>query len=306
MKKFFIKNSLNSDLALLIKTKLEFGIPRNDVLEDAIRFIETDKNIDSVGYGGFPNILGEMELDAAFMDGDNRTVGAVAGVKNFLPVRIARKLMEENLHTMLAGEGAEIFAHECGFEGEKTLSPAQRKKWKTEIKPLLSDNSTSLMQKVRQVAKPKIDYDTVVILASDGNGISAATSTSGWPYKYPSRIGDTPIAGAGFYVDSRYGGCLCNYTGEMSIRTGIARLVVAQMEMGKSVNKAVDEAIRNLSQLKTGLLRGLGIYAVDKNGKERSVAINIDIPEVKYWFWCKDMSAPEQRIAEKIEIPSWR
>jgi len=302
MKKFFIKNSLDSGVAAQIKSELTRGTTRNDILEKTIRIIETDESIDSVGYGGFPNILGGMELDAAFMDGDTRAVGAIAGVKNFLPIRIARKLMEENLHTMLAGEGAEIFAGECGFGQEKTLSPAQYKKWEMEIKPLLADSTTTLMQKVRQVAIPKKEYDTIVMMVSDGKGISSATSTSGWPYKYPSRIGDAPIAGAGFYVDSKYGGCVCNYTGEMSMRTGVARSVIAYMEIGKNVREAVILAAQDIGRMRTGLLRGLGIYAVDTNGNEYSVAINVDIHELKYWFWREDMTEPECRVAEKIII----
>jgi isoaspartyl peptidase/L-asparaginase-like protein (Ntn-hydrolase superfamily) len=83
---------------------------RHDVLEEVLRELEQNEKIDSVGYGGIPNILGQMELDAAFMNGDNRMVGAVGAVSNFLPVRIARRLMERGLHTMLVGDGAERFA----------------------------------------------------------------------------------------------------------------------------------------------------------------------------------------------------
>ena len=94
---------------------------RHDVLEDVFRGLEENEKIESVGYGGFPNISGEMELDAAYMNGNNRAVGAVGAVKNFLPVRIARRLMEKGLH-ITVGPGAERFARDCGLSSELTLN----------------------------------------------------------------------------------------------------------------------------------------------------------------------------------------
>src|SRR6266403_2681408 len=98
---------------------------RHDVLENCLRQLEEDESIDGVGYGGTPNILGEMELDASFMDGNSR---AVAAVQKFLPIKIARRLMEARLHTLLVGPGAERFASDCGLKSEPTLAPAQYKK----------------------------------------------------------------------------------------------------------------------------------------------------------------------------------
>src|SRR6478609_4165600 len=117
---------------------------RHDVLENCLRELEENENIDAVGYGGAPNILGEMELDASFMDGDNRAVGAVAAVQKFLPVKIARRLMDAGLHTLLIGAGAERFAFDCGLESEPTLAPAQSKKWERDVKPLLGSDGSRL------------------------------------------------------------------------------------------------------------------------------------------------------------------
>src|SRR4029077_10318931 len=118
---------------------------RHDVLENCLRELEEDESIDAVGYGGAPNILGVMELDASFMDGNNRSVGAVAAVQKFLPIKIARRLMDTRLHTLMVGPGAERFASDCGLKSEPTLAPAQYKKWEQAVKPLLDCRDSRLV-----------------------------------------------------------------------------------------------------------------------------------------------------------------
>jgi isoaspartyl peptidase/L-asparaginase-like protein (Ntn-hydrolase superfamily) len=133
------------------------GRDRHDVLEGCLRELEEDETLDSVGYGGIPNILGEMELDASFMNGDNRAVGGVAAVTNLLPVRIARRLMEKGPHPLLVGAGAERFAHDCGFCPEPTLSSTQYEKWRQHIKPKLENRGfTSLMDLVAQLEQRRL------------------------------------------------------------------------------------------------------------------------------------------------------
>jgi isoaspartyl peptidase/L-asparaginase-like protein (Ntn-hydrolase superfamily) len=126
MRKFFLRVSNKEQGLEKAARELCAGRGRDDVLEEAVRILEEDAADDSLGFGGFPNLLGVMELDGAFMDGDSRNVGAVAGVTNFLPVGVARRLMKHGLHTFLLGSGAEIFARESGLESEPTLSKAQR------------------------------------------------------------------------------------------------------------------------------------------------------------------------------------
>jgi isoaspartyl peptidase/L-asparaginase-like protein (Ntn-hydrolase superfamily) len=155
---------------------------------------------------------------------------------------------------------------------------------------------------VAQLAKPRNGvFDTIVMVASDGHGLSCASSTSGWPWKHPGRVGDTPVPSAGFYVDSRFGWCGCTHTGEMSMRAGAARYVVTQLEFGITVHEAVQNAIRDLTALTDGLLRGLTIHAIDRDGNARVVAVNIDEP-VYYWYWCETMLRAECRRAEQIRI----
>jgi N4-(beta-N-acetylglucosaminyl)-L-asparaginase len=273
---------------------------RHDVLESCLRELEEDESIDAVGYGGAPNILGEMELDASFMDGNNRSVGAVAAVQKFLPIRIARRLMDARFHTLLVGPGAERFASDSGLKPERTLDPAQYEKWKEAVKPLLEGRDSRLVDLVAQLTTPpKKAFDTVIMVASDGQGLSSASSTSGWPWKHPGRLGDAPVPGAGFYVDSRFGWCGCTHTGEMAMRAGIARYVVTQLELGKGVHEAVENAVEDLAALDEGLIGGVTIHAVDRNGNARVVAVNVP-DDLHYWYWSETMVRPECRSAERI------
>src|SRR4029077_5269847 len=133
-------------------------------------------------------------------------------------------------------------------------------------------------------------FDTIIMVASDGQGLSSASSTSGWPWKHPGRLGDAPIPGAGFYVDSRFGWCGCTHTGEMVMRAGIARYVVTQLafgkgvyeavgnasvELGKGVYEAVGNAVKDLAALTGGLIGGVTIHAADRDGNVRVVAVNV-------------------------------
>jgi L-asparaginase / beta-aspartyl-peptidase len=303
MRKFFLRVSDKEQGLGKAAHDLCAGCGRDDVLEEAVRILEKDAADDSLGFGGFPNLLGVMELDGAFMDGDSRNVGAVAGLTNFLPVRVARRLMHQGLHTFLLGAGAEIFARESGLEAEPTLSEAQREKWEREVKPLVDKRGQKpLLDIVRQMTFPEErNLDTTVMIASDGKGLSAAASTSGWPYKHPGRAGDTPIIGAGLYVDSRYGGSCCTHTGEMATRTSAARFVVAQMEIGKSSREAVHAAIENLSHLSGGLMRVLVIHAIDCNGNPHVAALNAKRP-IFYQYWEEGLPKAERREAEGVSL----
>jgi isoaspartyl peptidase/L-asparaginase-like protein (Ntn-hydrolase superfamily) len=303
MRKFFLRAFEKGQGPEKAAHDLRIGRNRDDVLEEAVRSLEQDPAEDTVGYGGYPNVLGIMELDAAFMDGNSRNCGAVAGVTNYLPVRIARQLMQRQLHTFLLGEGAEVFALECGLKPEPTLSNPQRELWERTIKPLLdARGERSLMDIVMMVPSPKKrNLDTTVMIASDGKGLSGAASTSGWPYKHPGRVGDAPIIGAGLYVDSRYGGACCTFTGEMSTRTGAARFVISQMEAGKPPQAAVQAALDDLSHLRGGRLRDLVIHAVDREGSAYVAAINT-ADSISYQYWNEDLQQPERRVADSISL----
>ena len=284
--------------------ELTKGKHRHDVLETAIRVIENDPTIDSVGWGGFPNLNGQMQLDGAFMDGNTRELGAVAALSNFTnPVSIARKLMEKGLHTMIAGADAEAFAREQGFSpSPDLLTQAQKETWEKNVRPLFENpQRPEMIELVRSLSAPK-EKDTVVMIAGDHQGLSCATSTSGWPYKLPGRVGDAPICGGGFYVDSRRGGCVCTFTGEMAMRAGTARYVVAQLERGASPEEAVYAGFKDVHALRDGLIDALAIYAVSAEGNAFAAVTGMKEP-VSYWYWKEGMTVPEKRIAQSLDAP---
>jgi L-asparaginase / beta-aspartyl-peptidase len=254
-----------------------------DVVEKAIRIVELDPLVRTVGYGGAPNIMGEMEFDASILDGDTLQTGAVGALKGTPnAISVARKILERLPHVMLVGEGASRFAAECGLNNGQVLSGQTKEEYKLWVEKNLPPNFTSerdhltLGDLVWKTTKYK-PHGTVVYLVEDSKGrIAGGASTSGWSYKYPGRLGDSPIIGAGLYVDSRYGAAACTHTGEMSIRAGTARAVVLYMKKGASVEEACEEAFEDLAALKGGVLGKLAIYALKADGSYYSAITEHD------------------------------
>lgn len=145
-------------------------------------------------------------------------------------------------------------------------------------------------------------FDTIVYLSLDHEQrISSVASTSGWGWKYPGRLGDSPIIGAGSYADSRYGACACTHTGEMTIRAGTARSVVLYLKIGLSVKDAVYEAARDLASLETDYLTEVTIHAIDKAGNYKVVGLNSS-EEIKYVIWHPEPQQPEIKVAEILRL----
>jgi N4-(beta-N-acetylglucosaminyl)-L-asparaginase len=267
--------------------------------------VEADARVRSVGYGGWPNILGEMELDAAVMDGNTREVGSVGAVHDTIHVAaLAHEVMRRLPHVMLTGAGARRFADEAGMQRENVLLEDSKRVWRERLeKELPADElkkfpDMPLSPLSRAFTDPESVRDTTVFLSADAaRGIHAATSTSGWAWKYPGRLGDSPIAGAGFYADSRYGAAACTHTGEMTIRCATARTVVLAMKLGRSLGDAVKLAVEELAELKEGFLAGVVIHAVDARGNYEVVNFRVG-GEVRYWLWEEGMSGPELRTAK--------
>lgn len=206
---------------------LSDGAKALDALEAGIHLVESDPNVDTVGRGGFLNAKGELELDAAIMDGDTLRMGCVAGVRGFEhPVSVARKVMEETVHSILVGEGAEEFARKMGIPevgNAYMVTESARKAWEE---------------------KRQEGHDTIGAVALDTCGsMGVAMSTSGANMKVPGRVGDTPIIGSGFYVDSEVGGAAATGLGEDIMRTCLAFRAVELMRSGKSPKKAAEEVI---------------------------------------------------------------
>lgn len=226
----------------------------------AVRLVEDNLEDFGVGAGGIPNVLGQVELDATIMDGTTLACGAVGAVKGYPhPIDIARKVMELTPHVMLVGEGAELFAQMHGFETSELLTPEAREVWRARVigdvetsSNAYEDQYSTYMTVVRNWKDLLHDriFGTTNVIARDLQGnIACAVSTSGWGFKWPGRLGDSPVIGAGNYADTRYGAAACTGRGEMAIRAASAHSVVTYMRFGMSLEDALSEAMADLRRL---------------------------------------------------------
>ena len=278
-----------------------------DAMISGINMVEEEPKVRSVGYGGWPNLLGTMEFDGGVMDGSTREVGAVGALKyTYHAAEVARAVMQKLNHVMVTGDGADRLAAEIGLPKKETLHENSAEVWKAKLKEVLSPEQFEQFPEIplaplnSVITDPEKVRDTTVFLCKDSNaGIHAATSTSGWGWKYPGRLGDSPIAGAGFYADSRYGAAACTHTGEMSIRAGTARTIVLAMKLGHSLEDAVKLAVEEVAELKEGFIAGIVIHAIDNAGNHKVVSHKLD-EGAKYWFWKPSMDEPELRESEKV------
>jgi L-asparaginase len=281
---------------------LERGGTAIDAVEAGIRLVEADSAIRSVGKGGYPNLLGEVECDAAIMDGKTLQTGAVGALKGYLhAISVARQVMERLPHVVLAGEGAARFAEEIHAEEDDLLNDKAESSYRSWIQRRISLRDQQYWPAVALAGyawpednslEPK---DTIVFATIDGEGnIAAGGSTSGWAFKYPGRLSDSGIVGAGLYADNRYGACVCTHTGEMVIRASTARSVILYMKKGASVQDACDEAVEDLKALQSGFLGPVVIHALTRGGESRVVAIGDFRKASDYYLWSGDMKAPKK------------
>lgn len=279
-----------------------------DAMVSGIAKVEREAKVRSVGYGGWPNMLGEMEFDAGVMDGTTRDIGAVGAVPATLPVSaLAHEVMKHLPHVMLTGAGARRFATERGFTVDEVLHPDSKRVWWERLQQEMSQQQLAAFPDIalaplsNTITDPERVRDTTVFLGRDaGNGIGVVTSTSGWAWKYPGRLGDSPIPGAGFYADSRYGAAACTHTGEMTMRCGTSRSIVLAMRLGYSLEDAIKLAVQELSELTTGFLAGVVIHAIDAQGNHQVVNYRCD-EEIRYWYWDERMAVPELRVAADVK-----
>jgi len=207
-----------------------------DAVEQGARIPEANPNDTSVGFGGLPDREGRVTLDACIMD-EKSNCGAVAFVQGFKhPVSIARMVMEKTPHVMLVGKGAEQFALSQGFKKENLLTKESERAWREWLK----ESAYTPYHNPGQ-------HDTIGILALDGNGnLSGACTTSGMAFKMHGRVGDSPIIGAGLYVDGEIGAATATGVGEEMIRIAGSHTIVELMRNGRSPQQACEEAIKRL------------------------------------------------------------
>jgi L-asparaginase len=216
--------------------------------------------------------------------------------------------MDRLPHELLVDAGAARFAREVGAKEVENLIPDSERAWRALLNREAGPGAAERLEGlplagiVGAAMDPERVRDTTVYLGRDRTGATAtATSTSGWAWKYPGRLGDSPIIGAGSYADDAHGAAACTHTGEMTIRAGTARAVVLYLKMGLSLDRAVDEAAGDLGRLKGGQLGGVVIHAMDREGAHRVVAVNCP-DEIAYWIWSDGMKEPELRPAERRNV----
>ena len=282
--------------------------PAMDAIEAGIRRIEQDPEIHCVGRGSWPNLLGQLELDASIMDGRTLQAGAVGALQGFLhPISVARKIMEESPHVLLVGQGAARFADEWKMQRAENVTPEAHQAWQRWLHDHASPEllarwpDVPLSELTRLTADPLKAQGTTVFLAQDTRGdIACGVSTSGWAWKHPGRLGDSPIIGAGNYADNRYGAAGCIGHGELTIRAGTARTVVLYMKMGLGVREAVCEAAQDLRALHKDFSGSVTLYALDRQGKHFVLALG-PRSEEHYWLWRDGLPSPERQQPEHGE-----
>ncbi|KMO65358.1 N(4)-(beta-N-acetylglucosaminyl)-L-asparaginase, partial [Lacticaseibacillus rhamnosus] len=240
-----------------------------DAVEALIKTVEAYPYYKSVGYGGLPNENGEVEMDAAFMDGDTLAQGAVAGIHQVLhAVSVARALSHDHYNSFLVGQGATQYAQLNGFEMRNMLTDRAKKRWEKRRAELADAK-----------IKPYDGHDTVgaITLAPTGS-MAAATSTSGLFMKRPGRVGDSPLSGSGFYVDSDIGGAAATGLGEDIMKGCLSYEIVRRMGEGRTPQEACDEAVYPfIEKLKRryGKAGEFSLIALDRAGNW-GVATNVE------------------------------
>ncbi|MEN3157975.1 N(4)-(beta-N-acetylglucosaminyl)-L-asparaginase [Alkalimonas sp. NCh-2] len=217
---------------------LQQGGAALDAVQQGVMLVEADPTERSVGYGGRPDRDGKVTLDACIMD-HQANIGSVAALEQIKhPVAVARAVMEQTPHVMLVGQGAQKFALEQGFKLENLLTEQSEREWRQWLKE----------GNYRPVVNIE-NHDTIGMLALDSHGnLSGACTTSGMAYKMHGRIGDSPIIGAGLYVDNEVGAATATGHGEEVIRVTGSFLVVELMRQGLTPQAACEEAVRRIHQ----------------------------------------------------------
>jgi N4-(beta-N-acetylglucosaminyl)-L-asparaginase len=243
-----------------------------DAVEAGARVPEADLTNHSVGRAGYPDRDGHVSLDASIMDGDGRC-GAVAALEHIAhPVSVARRVMEKSPHVLLVGDGALQFAVEQGFAREELLTPESAKAWREWLK------TAPYTPPAAAAAKPggKDNHDTLGILALDAHGrLAGACTTSGMAWKLHGRVGDSPIVGAGLYVDNEVGAATSTGVGEEVIRNAGSFLVVELMRQGRSPQQACREAVLRIVKRNPAQAREIhvGFLAMNRHGEVGAFAL---------------------------------
>ncbi len=250
--------------------QLAGGDTATQALETAISTVEDNPNFVSLGTGGLPNKHGEVELDAAFMDGNTLQFGGVIEVQNIRnPIKVAIRLSQHRRNCLLAGKGAEMYAQQNGFAFTNLLSGNAKSRWAKSVEEKFDPEALSAYA----------GHDTVCMIGLDSHaGMAVGTSTSGLFMKHPGRVGDSPVIGSGFYCDSQVGGASVTGVGEDCMKGVLSYEMVRRMAGGMTPQQACESTLFGHLDRLVSLGHSPGVTAViamDKNGNF-GAAQNID------------------------------
>ena len=252
-----------------------------DAVERGVRVVEADPSIHSVGYGGLPDRDGHVTLDACIMD-ETGNAGSVCFLEGFRhPVSVARKVMEESPHVMLAGEGARRFALEAGFAEEDLLTDEARRQWRQWLANERYEPWSPLHDPAaadRRPGEPNPNHDTIGMLALDAAGnLSGCCTTSGLAFKQHGRVGDSPVIGAALYVDNEVGAACATGVGEEVLKTLGSFLIVELMRQGASPQEACEEGVARIARRNPAVDADspfqVGYLALDRTGRTGAFAV---------------------------------
>lgn len=263
-----------------------------DAVEAGVRVPEGDPDVITVGKGGIPDASGKVTLDACIMDEKGRA-GSVTYLQHIVhPVSVARLVMEKTPHVMLSGKGALKFALDNGFEKERLLTKKRKEEWKKWKK-----ENQKFSNKINIENVNEDNHDTIGMLAIDKDGrVCGACTTSGMGYKLPGRVGDSPIIGAGLFVDGEVGGATATGSGELVMKTLGSFLVVELMRNGMSPSEACEAAVKRIAQkIPDYQNHQIGYIALNTKGEYGSFCIQ---PGFNY-------ALKTNNITDLVDAESW-
>jgi beta-aspartyl-peptidase (threonine type) len=284
-----------------------------DAVEETCKAVELNPDDHGVGLGGIPNITGKVALDASIMDGRNLKAGAVANVHGYLHViSLARKVMEKTPHVLLVGKGAEIFAEVMGFERIDLLTDYSREFYEAFKENRLHKLGPKFEEDLGYMREDEAEYNieewyrklsdhmlgTVNVMGMDHKrDLAVGVTTSGTYLKLPGRVGDSPVIGAGNYCDNRYGAAACTGRGELAIRNGTARMVVAYMKQGMTPAEACVEAMKEINEMSKEA--SLNVIAFNPEGEIAGAATHREPP---IWYMDTEMKGVTKKTGVWVKI----